>query len=175
MANTPIYRPLPNSFRMKPKGQFLIKPADSEEWHKGGDYDEFKYSIDIEETEVYSNEFPEKTLALLDITKAEPTISFSARMMTPFLTEVAFMSAKMAGSGMGVSSVDLASDTEEDTKWGPMHEVTFHDVQLRPDGDVILGADGDDFQTQSYVGRCYRDLDQPAGFELGTVVERPRT
>ncbi|MBC6716915.1 hypothetical protein H9Q09_11920 [Aurantimonas sp. DM33-3] len=268
MAGSPIVRPLDNSFRFQTKGQWLIKLPGSKTWKKAGDYNEFKFSYNIEENEIYSNEYPEQTLAFVDVTKAEVSLGFTTRMMTDFLRRVAFMSkpgltfdqaaadavidttfaaagdvievahrnltnvaltvkdeldaeidlvegthyAVSAADGLidvfalpadaavnenGEAEVTTTYDAEaivgqvaygvlsatdirasvkflQNTKLGVQHEVEFWDVQIRADGDVVLGSDGTEMGEMGYTGRVFADPTRGAGFEMARVLERAR-
>ena len=264
-SNTPAIRPLGNAFRFKPKGVFWMRPVGSEFIERGGDYQEFKLTTTIEENEVYDNQYPEKTLALVDLTKADITVSFQSRMMVEFLRRTAVLSSvltysqqaaidvsitKTIPTGKGIrlahrdisdieimstgvgaeiyvagvhydldgasgqlfilahpdgvvldadgnAEVDITysapaiegrksygpmSQTDircaigfrQKMKWGPQIDAVFHDVQLRPDGDIMLGSDGDDFGTMGFTGRVFADPTKPAGFQLGELVDIER-
>lgn len=268
MAGSPIVRPLDNNFRFQAKGQFFIRDKGAKVWKKGGDYEEFKWSYNIEENEIFSNEYPEQTLAYVDVTKADITLSFTARMMTEQLRRVAFMSqeglsysqdaaeaateiyllqagdvielphkdltdvaltakdeldadvnlvegthysvsaadglvdvyalpAEAAVSADGETTVTVVYDADaivgrkaygilsatdirkevkfvQNTKLGVMHDSVLWDIQLRADGDILLGGDGTDMGSMGFTGRVFADPSHGAGFELGMVTERER-
>lgn len=261
-SKSATFRPLGNNLRMKPKGQFALKLIGEEFYEKGGDYSSFNWTPDIEENDVNSNEYPERTLALVDITKSDITIAFTARMATDVLRRISMLSeektysqaAVAAGSvtknmpvgkllslgamdvtvtsvtgpadevyvlgthyeldsatgmigilahpdgvaaveGVAEVTIDFTAPTIEGrkaygfmsqtsiratilfrqkVKWGPQSAVEFWDVQLRPDGDIVLGGDGDEFAEVSFTGRVFADPTRGAGYELGRAVDLPR-
>ena len=259
------FRPLTNDLRMKPKGQFALEiiGEEADGFDKGGDYSSFTVTPNIEENDVNSNEYPEKTLALVDITTADISIGFSARMATDVLRRISMLSeqktftqaAVAAGtmtkmmapnklfslgamdvtvttvlgpnaeeyvfgthyeidSATGMVGVLKHPDTvladesgraevtveftapeiegrkaygfmsnttirarilfRQKNKWGPQSAIEFWDVQLRPDGEIVLGGDGEEFAEVNFTGRVFADPTRGAGYELGRAIDLPR-
>ena len=249
-----VYRPLEGNLRFKNKCQILAKPAGESFYRSLGDNSSVNMSYTIEETEVYSNESPDKVLAVLDITKAEPTLAMTLRQVTDFCARVMFLTGKPANAApvavvdrpfefVGMKAGDVAdlgvqNITEIDlttagfvegtnyqvdkeagrfefilapngyvaatgvkgtvsgdgsslpiygmmdktqirtailirthNKYGRNWEVELWDVQVRPDGDLALGSDGDDFGELTVNGRLFPDPAQPAAFKFGRIRE----
>lgn len=261
-STAPSLRPLDANYRYKPRGMFTMAEVGSANFNLGGDFDTFDVTTEIEENDVFSNETPEKSLALVDVTKAEIGISFTSRMLTKQIRRTQMLSSKQtfsqpaapgqeldativvgdiimldhmavtmgavtSGAVVMVRGLHYECDSEtgafqlllapdgvildaegalevhieydaleivnrvafgfmsqtdirytiqfrQKQKWGPQSFFQFWIVQLRPDGNMPLGGDGEDFGTQSFVGRVYPDFTRPAGFQLGRAIDIPK-
>lgn len=251
------FRPLEGNLRIKNKCQVLARPAGEKFWRLLGDHSGVNLSYTIEETEVYSNETPDKDLAVLDITKAEPTLTMNLRQITDFCAQVMFLTGKpnavapapvvdrkvkwigmvagdvadigvqgitkivatpntlvegthyqvdkeagrfevialpdafptadgievtVSGSGTGLPTYGMMDKVQirsgilirTNNRHGRNWEVELWDVQLRPDGDLAMGSDGDDFGELTVNGRLFADASQPAAYRFGRIRELPR-
>lgn len=102
-----VYRPVGGNLRIKNKAQCLLKRA-GESFHRSvGDNSGITQSQTIEETEVYSNETPDKDLAVLDVHKAEPTLSIVLRELTDTACQILWMTGAST-KGVGQAVVDQA-------------------------------------------------------------------
>ena len=250
-----VYRPLTGNLRIKNKCQILARPLGEAYFRSMGDHSSVNLSFTIEETEVYSNESPDKDLVLVDITKAEPALSAALRQTTDFGAQILFLTGKplksvgtpvadrnFAFAGMtpgdvadlGVENItklvvtdakfvkgthyeidqeagrieliaipDGADGDLEGTvsgtagvlpayglmdqtqircsvlirtnnKFGRNWELEFFICQPRPEGELPLGMDGDDFGEVTVNFRIFADPSQPRAFRYGRIRELPR-
>lgn len=263
-SKSPSITPLDRNFRFKPKGQFYLFDPFLGEWTRGGDYSNFAITPEFEENDVTSNEYPERVLDFVDITSADITVSFTARMLTPFLRRASMLSKRLTktqaavedvthsqavtsggvirlphlaitdciveagGAGaqvyvegehftidkisgflvvlkhpegvvldvkeqavidviysaaeftreafglMSQTSIQTSIAFRQKTKWGPQVLVIIHKVQIRPDGEIVLGGDGTEFGETTYTCRVFPDVTKGGDFQLGEAIDLPR-
>ncbi|SMC57375.1 hypothetical protein SAMN06297251_10447 [Fulvimarina manganoxydans] len=259
-----IYSTLPNELRTKAKCQILARIKGDKFFRSLGDTTSVTGTRTLEESEVYSNETPDKDLALTDITKNEMSFNFVLRQMTAFAKKILFQSEEVvvsqaavaaeAASFVGIAAGDIAdldhhsisqitvecaatqtayvegtnyvldgemgrleivahpagatvavdgtadidvvydadaadvvtygpaSKTDvraeiiirQNNRWGPSFDYELWDMQMRPDGDLIMGQDGDDFGEMTIVGRAYADSTKAPEYRIGRVRQIPK-
>ena len=263
-SKSPSSTPLDRNFRFKPKGQFFLLDPYLNEWTRGGDYSAFSISAEIEEEDVFSNEYPERILDFVDVTSADITINFTAKMMPSFLRRAAMLSKRLTrtqeavvgatvsqavtsggairlphlaitdvavdagGAGaqayvegvnftidkvsgfllilkhpdgvvvdakgqavvdviysaaaftretfglMSQTSIQTSIAFRQKVKWGPQVLVIIHRAQIRPDGEITLGGDGNEFGEMSFTCRVFADPTKGGDFQLGEAIDLPR-
>lgn len=152
-SKSPSITPLDKSFRFKPKGQFFLFDPYLQEWTRGGDYASFSISMEIEEEDVYSNEYPERVLDFVDITQADLTVNFTARMQPMFLRRASMLSKRLTKTQVAVEDVEFSS------------KVTSGGVLRLPHmaiTEVAVAASGAGAQT--YVEGTHFSIDKVSGF-----------
>lgn len=113
--------------RSRGGGQVLYREIGSTHWNLMGDVGSFNVNVTVEKEDIYSNEYPTRTLVETSVTEVSADVSFECRMLTDWVRAASVMGSIQYDTQ---SAQTAATFTASDVKAGQIFDLGYLDVTV---------------------------------------------
>lgn len=139
--------------RSRGGGQLLYRPVGSTAWKLMGDLNSFSVSVNVEKEDIYSNEYPTRTLVETTVTQVSADVSFECRAMTDWVRAASVMGNIQYDTQ---SSVTAKVFTAAAVEVGDIYEIGYRDATITSvtdTADTTTWSEGTDYKFDAKSGK----------------------